>query len=824
MQKEHYLKRELNELIKSDETIFEFIQESLIDGLWVWDLENPEEKWTGPEFWKLLGYDPAEMPHKFSALQEVINPEDLKHAREKIARHCEDGGPPLDQIIRFTHKDGSTVWHQCRASLIRDESGKPVRVLGAHQDVTAFKTNEEHLRILGSIAKSPNTMVLLTDPRRKLIWANEAFWKITGYSEKEMLGENPGEILQGPYPDRELKRRMRAALDAAEPFQCEILNYAKDGSTYWIDVSFQPVFDSDGRLTHFVAIQHDITERKKAERSLSHYNQQFELAAAQSAEMAILADAASHAKSEFLANMSHEVRTPMNGVIGMVSLLLESDLTPLQRYQAEIINESAGSLLQMMDNVLEVANLESSRLKLKLESFDLRPFIHSCMAAMEIPAEEKGLKLNCVIAESVPEQVSSYPGRLRQILNNLLGNAIKFTESGHVTLQVEAGSDAGLHESAEDGPIDLTFGVSDTGVGIDDDQLPELFQPFTQADTSTTRKYGGSGLGLAICRQSVELMGGTIDAESAPGQGSTFYFTIPVTLADSASDEVSEESPEQRDPTVDGGCYDACILLAEDLSMNQVVVKELLEKLGHRVDIVKTGDEAVYAFSRMHYDLIFMDLQMPKMDGYEAARAIREIERNKAAPEKEPTPIIALTAHALDRDRDACTAVGMNDFLAKPIHLGTLEKALRKWLAPKSTSEKPPSSGEYRPTTETPKKNPEERETAQLPSAMETPTCRMLQSLQETSKDEFKTLENAITRTDEGEATRSLDRLRVMSAFLRLHSLETLGSQLEQAIDYGQWDAANLLFGRFQETHAEMIDKMKRDETNALSIARKGIV
>jgi signal transduction histidine kinase/CheY-like chemotaxis protein/HPt (histidine-containing phosphotransfer) domain-containing protein len=381
---------------------------------------------------------------------------------------------------------------------------------------------------------------------------------------------------------------------------------------------------------------------------------------------------ASRAKSQFLANVSHEIRTPMNGIMGMARLLQESPLTPPQREFAEIIVSSARSLLRIIDDILDSAKIEAGVFDLDNVDFEVRRVVGDVVRLLAPEAELKGVVLSAAVAEGVPDAAHGDPGRLRQALLNLVGNAVKFTEQGTITVRVEALPSAG------EGHV-LRFEVRDTGVGIGPDAIARLFTPFSQGDSSTTRRFGGTGLGLAITRRLVELMGGRIEVASEVGAGSTFSFTAKLGRADAASvataaaDATASASlpdePQARAPRR------GRILVAEDNPVNQKVTVRMLERLGFAADVVGTGQEAAAAVRRDRYDAILMDGQMPGMDGYEATARIREFEGFVRR-----TPVIALTAGAMRADRERCLAAGMDDYVAKPMSPEQLEAVLSRWV------------------------------------------------------------------------------------------------------------------------------------------------
>jgi len=408
----------------------------------------------------------------------------------------------------------------------------------------------------------------------------------------------------------------------------------------------------------------ELVARRTAE--LEHTNQALERTVERLREAKETAEEASRTKSQFLANMSHEIRTPMNGVLGMLDLLRATPLTPRQERFVGTAERSAEHLLALLNDILDFSKAEAGRLE--LEEVELAPadLVREVEDVFTETAHAKGLKLVPRLAPELPARVRGDPVRLRQILHNLVSNAIKFTEEGAVGVTVSVAA-------RSENRVVLRFEVEDTGIGIPKAAQPRVFDAFTQADGSTTRRFGGTGLGLAISRHLVERMGGTIGFESREGEGSRFWFTVPL--------EVVEEEPlpgtvstDPPPPPVVEPRFSARILLVEDNPTNQAVAKGLLEEMGCRVDVVADGGHAVQAWARGGYDLVFMDCQMPGMSGYEAAREIRARGGR--------IPIVGLTAHALAGDREACLAAGMDDYLAKPFRRAQLAEVLARWIEP----------------------------------------------------------------------------------------------------------------------------------------------
>ncbi|MCB1782510.1 MAG: response regulator [Alphaproteobacteria bacterium] len=550
---------------------------------------------------------------------------------------------------------GDTVYQQTVTSVVAD--GRPTLVIHSY-DITAIKEAESKARLLEAAIVNAKDGVIITTAdleHPEIVYVNEAISRISGYEAEELIGKTP-RILQGHDTNPQTLEELKNSLKRGKPFKGELMNYTKDGIAYWLEISIVPVRDHHGTVTHFAAIERDTTQRKAYEKAIQVNRE--------------AAEVASRVKGDFLANMSHELRTPMNGIIGLSELLMEMEVGAEPAELATAINSSSRNLLILLNDILDLSKIEAGELTLEHIPFDTRRTVRQTMDLLTPLASRKGVVLESTINPIVPERLMGDPSRLQQILNNLVSNAIKFTEVGFVRVDVSSARD-------HIGDPELVIRVEDSGIGIPEDKRHNVFNKFTQGDVSTARKYGGTGLGLAITKELVDMMGGTISFDSALGKGTTFYVSLPIELAKTS---VSDEKVKASSVPIN---KEARLLVVDDHPVNLLFMRKVLKKIGFaHVDEATSGKEAIDMAEDRTYDLIFMDCQMPEIDGFEASTIIREREESIG-----DIKIIAVTADAMKGAREKCLDAGMNDYISKPVDIEKLKNVLGRWLPLENTKQ-----------------------------------------------------------------------------------------------------------------------------------------
>ena len=623
---------------------------------------------------RMLGYTAAEVMNTITPA-DISDPQELIARAQALSAELATSITPgfealvfkasrgIEDIYELTYirKDGTRLPAVVSVTALRDAQDTIIGYLLIGTDNTARKLVEEEQKksdqrlrdqqfYTRSLIESNIDALMTTDPSGIITDVNKQMEALTGCTRDELIGAPFKDCFTDP---ERAEAGIKRVLSEKSVTDYELTARARDGKQTVVSYNATTFYDRTRKLQGVCAAARDVTERTRVEAEL------------QQAKAA--AESASRTKSDFLASMSHEIRTPMNAIMGIADLLAKTSLTPEQDKFVQIFRRSGDNLLNLINDILDLSKVEASQLDLERTGFSLGDHLEKVIEMVAPRAQEKGLTLTCDIAPGVSNDLVGDPTRLRQVLLNLLGNAIKFTESGSVALKVEPNGDTSV-------PTALRFTVSDTGIGIPGEILGRVFERFTQADSSTTRRFGGSGLGLTISKRLVELMGGRIWADSEVDKGSVFAFAVPFEVWLAVSRPVAMPvgaGSEEPLPALR-------ILMAEDSIDNCTITLAYLEDTPYQVTVAETGAIACQMFMAGRYDLVLMDRQMPVMDGLTATRAIRAWEK---ANSRSPTPIIALTASALKGDRETCLAAGCTAYLTKPIKQDVLMQAIRDYSA-----------------------------------------------------------------------------------------------------------------------------------------------
>lgn len=660
--------------------------ESVQDAFWDWDLVTGVAYFS-PRLLEILGYAPGECEMTLERWREHMHPEDRLEAREQLRAHLRNETPRYQGEFRVRSRDGQWRWVRSRGRVVaRDATGQALRMVGTHTDVTLQRQAEEEvlhqLRFIEELVEIIPNPVYFKDALGRYIGCNRACEDLIGVRREDFLGRTARDVLGSGGADEEVHDQRLFASGGVQTFETRLS--LPSGEMRELIHSRTLFTGAQGQVGGILGVVTDITQHKQVEAALR--------------EAKAAAEAASRAKSEFLANMSHEIRTPMNGIMGLVDLTLDTPLNETQRRYLTLVKSSSTSLLNILNDILDLSRIEAGRLTVEQLGFDLQGLLHEVLAPLEPRAAEKGLTLQCTVAPELPSQLVSDPLRLRQILVNLVGNAIKFTRQGRV--------DVTAWPEGRGGSAVLHLCVADTGVGIAPDKLDRIFESFTQADSSTTREFGGTGLGLTISRRLAQALGGQLWAESEVGVGSRFHLTLPLlplvpsaeatgddevlqgwSAAASATVNVSRDKARSRyestgylglagleaDEGSPEGAQGLHVLLVDDHAVNRFIASQMIRRAGHRVSAAVTAEEALSHCDAEEFDLIFLDLQIPGMSGIELTHRIRALQAQYGWR----CPIVALTARAMPMDRARCMDAGMDDYLTKPVDQERLQGVLR---------------------------------------------------------------------------------------------------------------------------------------------------
>ncbi len=640
------------EALRASEERFSLAVRGSSDGIWDWNVLTGEVFYSA-RFKELIGYRDEEFPNLFASFESHLHPEDHANVMTALRDHL-DGHAPYDVEYRLRTKAGVYRWFRARGQVIWDASGRATRMAGSITDITDQRRLQQRFEL--AVQASP-VALLMVDASRRIVLANQAAETLFDYPAGTLVGQSVDALV--PVESREQHAAYLASFLAAPAVRTMGANrrlYAqrRDGSRVAVEVGLSPVESDDGLFV--LCGVSDITDRLQA------------IAAVEQARQA--AESANRAKSDFLANMSHEIRTPLNAIIGMTELVLQSELKPAQQEYLTTVLESGESLLSIINEILDFARIEAGKVDLVEAPFDVRETFGDILKSLAFRAHCKGLELACRIADHVPDFLQGDPVRLRQIIVNLVGNAIKFTEQGEIVLEVTS-------QPRDESRVVVHVAVSDTGIGIPADKLASIFEAFEQADTSTTRHFGGTGLGLAIACTLVEMMQGRIWVESVVDQGSTFHFSVTLQVA---------SPPEAMSLLADSSrLQGTAVLVVDDNATNRQILELIVTKWGMQPQCVGGGEEALALLRQGHkagqpLPLVLTDINMPKMDGFAMAEQIRQ------DPSLADARIIALTSGIRVDDIQHCERLGISVHLMKPVKQVELLHAILSTLADSSNS------------------------------------------------------------------------------------------------------------------------------------------
>ena len=547
--------------------------------------------------------------------------------------------------------------------LVNPIRGKEKFVLVIKDIIKERKIRNELVKVKRAVEQAPVSIVI-TDINGTIEYVNPFFSKITGYSEIEAIGNKP-KVLKTKHNEK-YHGELWNTIMSGKVWEGEFLNKKKTGETYWEKAVIGPVFDNNGSIMNFVAVKQDISLVKDLQNSLKRAKAE--------------AEVANKMKSEFLASMSHEIRTPMNALIGFIDLFYDTEVSETQKQYLDIIKSSTENLMRILNDILDLSKLEAGKMDFEEVEFGIKELISNVFNIFSKKAGEKGISLKVEVSDDMPQTLKGDPTRITQVINNLVSNAIKFTDKGEVGINVKL-------NNLEDNIAEVLFLVYDTGVGIRKDKIDKIFESFTQEDASVTRKFGGTGLGLAIVSKIIKAYEGKIWVESEPGKGSKFYFILKLPVVETEIKEVKKKKQVEF-----AAFKGASVLVAEDNLTNQILIKEIFKKFSVEIDLASNGIEALEKIAEKDYELIFFDWHMPEMDGVEAVKILRKVEKGEVAEDERISKdiiaklfnrkfkVIALTAAVLENEKSMLKEVGFDEFLSKPIDYQKLTEVLKKNL------------------------------------------------------------------------------------------------------------------------------------------------
>ena len=599
--------------------------------------------WMNEAAEKITGYSLAEMKgNKYGTM--LLGPDTDMSVFEGAVKSFQQN-KPYDIEILIYKKDKTPVWVALSNSPLFNEAGQVERQVSSVIDITERKHAESELKTLSLVASSINSGVVINNSKGEIEWVNPAFEKITGYYLKDVQRKYLGDIIQGELTDTNIIQNARDLSKNKRSFEVDLLAYRKDRKPMWISVINSVILSKQGEVEKYIEVIIDISAKKKVE---------LELITAKEEALQL-----SRAKDMFISVMTHEIRTPLNAVIGMSHLLLQGDTDPSQKENLDILKFSAENLMLLINDVLDFTKIETGNIELEQANVNLRDLVQGIIGSMQFKTREKQIELTQKIGNDIPATIVGDRTRLSQILLNLVGNAVKFTEKGGVTVELQV-----VEQNEQE--VRIRFAITDTGIGIANNKLNTIFETFKQAEADTTRKYGGTGLGLAISKRLIELHDSRINVESRPGKGSTFWFAITFKKVD---------KNDHNNINVETG-LNINVLVVDDNQINRLLINKILTKWGATIDFAENGLQAVNKVeTHKNFDVVLMDIHMPEMGGLEATQVIRA----KADPYFKQLPIIALTASMLTNQMGQINDAGMNDYILKPFEPKTLFEKLSRY-------------------------------------------------------------------------------------------------------------------------------------------------